>query len=40
MHCDLTMFHMVRSYGGGVVETIIVVITKYFWVVYKVIISP
>lgn len=31
---------MFRSYGIVIVETIIVVIVKYFWVVYKVIISP
>lgn len=41
MHYDLATFQMFRSYGIAIVETIIVVIVKYFWVVYKVIIiSP
>lgn len=39
MYCDLATFPMFRSYGIAIVETIIVVIVKYFWVVYKVIIS-
>lgn len=38
MHSDVATFQMFRSYDIAIVETIIVVIGKYFWVVYKIII--